>query len=465
MADLTGGITRRRRGELDDGQRTALYDLYWSLYMGDQLFEAPREDERPLVINYIRVMINKIAAYLMGRSPSYRVTRVGEATEQSATEKYLQRCSLANNLPALDLEQAIGAAVLGDGAYTIRWDKGLGLPRVTAVDPGQLAVRYRTDDLRTPLAVTQTYHAYKDELPATWAAILPGELPPEAQIRIIERWTAIHWIVDIGGHGTIEGDHPWKQPPYLIFPNARLPGEYWGLSDVEDLITIQRQLNSRISDLDLLLSLTGAPVTVIEGVTDSSNIKIGPGAKWDLPEKAKAYVLNLLEQGVVDSHLAYINLLFRALHDISESPRTSFGDTAGQGATSGAALLIELQPLVHKLERRRQTWNDTLIRRAELLITMGRIEGYPGLLDPAELEISLDWPPVLPQDRTELVQQETALVGSKIHSRRTASKQLGDNDPDAEQRQVETEQAAEAAREQEIAAARGPLGFANGKGA
>jgi hypothetical protein len=42
------------------------------------------------------------------------------------------------------------------------------------------------------------------------------------------------------------------------------------------------------------------------------------------------------------------------------------------------------------------------------------------------------WPPILPSDRTELVQQETALVQAGIHSRRRAMDLLGEGDADAE---------------------------------
>jgi hypothetical protein len=48
------------------------------------------------------------------------------------------------------------------------------------------------------------------------------------------------------------------------------------------------------------------------------------------------------------------------------------------------------------------------------------------------LTVDIHWGPVLPQDRGRLVQEEVALVGAGVHSRRTAGDLLGVVDPDAE---------------------------------
>ena len=55
--------------------------------------------------------------------------------------------------------------------------------------------------------------------------------------------------------------------------------------------------------------------------------------------------------------------------------------------------------------------------------------------------IRVVWPPILPSDRTELVQQETALVAAQIHSRRRAMDLLGEGDSDAEWKKVLAEEA------------------------
>jgi hypothetical protein len=41
-----------------------------------------------------------------------------------------------------------------------------------------------------------------------------------------------------------------------------------------------------------------------------------------VPEKAKAYLLDLLQGGGIALHTDYIDLVYRALHDLGESPRS-----------------------------------------------------------------------------------------------------------------------------------------------
>jgi hypothetical protein len=173
---------------------------------------------------------------------------------------------------------------------------------------------------------------------------------------------------------------------------------------------------------------------------------VGPGRLWELPKDARAYLLDLLSGGGVGLHIEYINLLYRAMHDLAEMPRTAFGDGSGT-ARSGVALEVELQPMLQKIARKRAIWTVALRERANMILKLHALHG-----DEAAAEVSapagryaLDivWPPILPSDRTELVQQETALVQANIHSHRRAMDMLGEGDSEAEWNRVleETEQA------------------------
>ncbi|HET7093247.1 MAG TPA: phage portal protein, partial [Thermomicrobiales bacterium] len=162
------------------------------------------------------------------------------------------------------------------------------------------------------------------------------------------------------------------------------------------------------------------------------------GAKWELPEGAKAYLLDLLSGGGVGLHVQYVDLLYRALHDLSETPRTAFGD-AGRNL-SGAALEVEIQPLVQKVGRKRRQWEAFhRARNARLLDLLERFGGEPlaGLRRTETI-----WPPILPSDVTEAVRNATQLVAGGIQSRRTAAVALGNDDPEREWANVLAEMAA-----------------------
>jgi hypothetical protein len=117
------------------------------------------------------------------------------------------------------------------------------------------------------------------------------------------------------------------------------------------MIEPQRELNRAISQLSRILELSGNPIAVLENVEEAEDISVKPGAVWNIPEEAKAYLLDLLQGGSVGLHINYIDLLYRTLHDIAETPRAAFGGTSRD--MSGVAMELELQPLLQKVWRKR----------------------------------------------------------------------------------------------------------------
>lgn len=210
-------------------------------------------------------------------------------------------------------------------------------------------------------------------------------------------------------------------------PNLREPKKFWGVSDIPPLIEAARELNRALSQLSLILELSGNPIAVLENIEEAQDIAVQPGAVWTLPEKARAYLLDLLQGGGIKLHVDYIDLLYRALHDLSEAPRTAFGDNR-QGL-SGIALEMELYPLLQKVKRKRLIRTAAYKRRNEMILKIW--EQMTGeRFDPCRARII--WGVVLPQDRGRQVRDEEILVASGIHSRRRAMEELGVQDPEAE---------------------------------
>ena len=177
-----------------------------------------------------------------------------------------------------------------------------------------------------------------------------------------------------------------------------------------------------------ILDLSGAPIAVLENVDGSDGISVGPGAKWELPEGSKAYLLDLLAGNGVDLHIKYIDELRTALHDLAETPRTAFGE-AGR-AIAGAALQVELQPLVQKVKRKRRGLASLYRRRnAMVLDLMERFGAAPigGLRRTVPV-----WPPILPSDHEAEARVGVQLVNARVRSRRSVAADLGEEDPDGE---------------------------------
>ena len=69
-----------------------------------------------------------------------------------------------------------------------------------------------------------------------------------------------------------------------------------------------------------------------------------------------------------ENHLEYIDLLYRTMHDVAESPRAAFGGV--EGDLSGVALEIELHPLLQKIKRKRTIRTAAYNRRSEMALKL-----------------------------------------------------------------------------------------------
>lgn len=413
----------------DDQHRFARYAEALAFYEGEQWQGKRRRGETRLTFNYARTLVRKIAAYVFPAPVTFSVPSHGDESVANRAEQRLTDAITENDLARLDVELCIEASVLGDAALKVTWDTTRQVPVIVAVDPATVVAWWATDNPRNVDRVAQAYGMTGAALGRAFGSTLDTRgLAPTQCYPVIEDWTAERWTVEVAGQRVRDEANPYGWIPYVIAPNNPRPHAFWGESDLVDLVDICRELNGRMSVLAKVLELSGAPITVLENVDGSEGITVGPGAKWELPEGAKAYLLDLLGGGGVGVHIEYLNMLYRVLHDLSETPRTAFGDSGR--AVSGAALEVEVQPLVQRVRRKRAAWDAVFRQRnARILDLLERFGGHDlgGLRRTATI-----WPSVLPSDTDSAVRNAAQLVASGIQSRRTAVASLGNDDPDGE---------------------------------
>lgn len=435
-----------------DGNRWSRYRRYLDFYNGRQWEERPRPGERRISVNYARVFVLKGTSYLWGKGATFSLLPNGEGVEAEKLarqcEEYLREVWHDNGLALLDFDAAVDAAVLGDGAFKVtlqpkgdtgpldlQLDSGTNDTRrvvVAACDVLGIAAKWRGDDMRRLLSVTETWRTTRFEAEELFGAGAVAKLDlgrgvkDDTLLTVREYWDDARFEVVINNQTVREQANPYGFVPYIIFPNQRRPRQFWGESDLVDIMQLNSELNVRVSTLSQILQLSGNPILVLENVEDANGLRVGPGAVWAMPENSKAYLLDLLKDGGLGLHIQYIEALYRMLHDLSEMPRSSFGDHGSQGAgggghSSGVALELMLQPLVQKIVRKRQIWNEVLDRRNRMILKLAGLPIH---------RTHIEWPAVLPKDRAQLVTDEVALVGANIHSRELAATNLGDEQPD-----------------------------------
>jgi hypothetical protein len=337
-------------------------------------------------------------------------------------EAALYRVYADNNLEQLDLETEIDCAVLGDACYKVIWDAAEKRVRVTSPDVQGIYVWWLGDDTSRVWRVASRYTLSAEE------AELLYQVKPKGRTAIVaELWTVESFELYLDNILVESKPNPYGFIPFIIYPNLREPKKFWGLSDLPQVMESQRELNRAMSQLSRILELSGNPIAVLENVEESEDIAIRPGAVWNIPEDAKAYLLDLLQGGGVNLHISYIDLLYRTLHDISESPRSAFGGT--ERDLSGVALQIELHPLLQKVRRKRIIRTAAYNRRNEMILKL--LEKYRGE-DFSQNHLRVVWSPVLPQDIARQVQNEQVMVQTGLHSRRRAMDEIGIRDPESE---------------------------------
>jgi len=408
-----------------DNARLRRYRELLDIFQGLQWQGRERPGEKRLTFNYARVVIDKLTSYLMS-GMKIIVDPAGDTAEAAEkarrAETLLRRVYEDNGLEQLDYESEVDCAVLGDGCYKVVRDVEHGGVRITAPDVQGIYVWGKGDDAGRVRRVASRYQLDIEEARLLYPVKSKGKA-----VTVVELWTERDYELWTDDALVERKPNPYGFIPFIIFPNLREPKRTWGISDLEQIIEPQREFNRAMSQLSRILELSGNPIAVLENVESSEDIAVRPGAVWNVPEDAKAYLLDLLQGGGVSLHIDYINLLYRALHDVSESPRAAFGGT--ERDLSGVALEIEMQPLLQKVSRKRAVRTAVYTRRAQMALRL--LEQYKGE-DFSGCRVRVVWGPVLPRDTARVAANEQTLVQGGIHSRRTAMDELGVPDPEKE---------------------------------
>jgi hypothetical protein len=408
-----------------DIDRLRGYRELLDFYHGRQWEGRERWGEKRLTFNYTKVFIDKVTSYLMS-GINFAVDAASDSDEARAkarsAEAALRQVYEDNNLEQLDLDTEIDCAILGDASYKVIWDGEAKRVRVTAPDVQGIYAWWLGDDTSRIWRVASKYSLSAEE-----SEFLYQVKPKGKTATVVELWTDTEFELYLDDTLLEKKPNPYGFIPFVIYPNLREPKRFWGISDLSQIMESQRELNRAMSQLSRILELSGNPIAVLENVEEAEDIAVKPGAVWTIPEDAKAYLLDLLQGGGVRLHIDYINLLYRTMHDIAESPRAAFGGT--ERDLSGVALEIELNPLLQKVRRKRIIRTAVYNRRNRMILNL--LEKYRGESF-GDNRLRIIWSPILPQDLSRLVSSEQTLVQSGIHSRRGAMEEVGIEDPENE---------------------------------
>ncbi|MHC4186711.1 MAG: phage portal protein [Planctomycetota bacterium] len=159
--------------------------------------------------------------------------------------------------------------------------------------------------------------------------------------------------------------------PVVHIQNIAQPYYYEGLSDVEPLMGLQDELNTRLSDRANRITFQSFKMYLGKGIEGFEDRPVSPGRMWytDNPE---ANIEEFGGDGDCPSENNHINEIREALDKTSGISPLAAGILRGKvgNLTSAVALKLTLMGMLSKTERKRYTYGDGLKKICRMILKM-----------------------------------------------------------------------------------------------
>jgi hypothetical protein len=230
-----------------------------------------------------------------------------------------------------------------------------------------------------------------------------------------EVWEADRLRTFAGETVTADAGNPLGFVPVVGFINqtdaagAAIAG--LGISDVEPLLPLQDELNTRLSDRANRVTLQSFRMYLGKGIEDFTKRPVGPGQMWST-ENPDASIAAFGGDSETPSEAAHINEIREALDKISGVTPVAAGLLRGKvgNLTSAVALRVTLIALLARVERKRAGLALTLsaaVRRVLEILDRAGIEKSA----PEDRGIEITWPSAIPENMSERLKEAQMKVG------------------------------------------------------
>jgi hypothetical protein len=252
-----------------------------------------------------------------------------------------------------------------------------------------------------------------------------------------------------------EGENRLGLVPFVRYENAADPAAGTrvgpagsaaidaGLGDVEPLIGMQDELNTRLSDRAYRVTMSSFRMYLGKGIEDFIKRPVGPGQMWgtDNPDAAiEAFGGDM----ATPSEEAHINEVREALDKISGVSPVAAGLIRGKlgNLTSAIALRLTLMALLARTERKRAVLTEVLAAVVRMTL---EVLDQAGVVKTAAEDrgIDVNWPTALPESDMDRLTEAQAKLALGV-PREVVLKELGYGELVSE-RQIKPAPAAEVA--------------------
>ncbi len=196
--------------------------------------------------------------------------------------------------------------------------------------------------------------------------------------------------------------------PVVHIQNLSQPLRYAGLSEVEPLVALQDELNTRLSDRANRVTMQSFRMWLGKGVDGFLDRPVGPGQMW-LTDNPAATIESFGGDASSPSEEAHITELRAALDKASGVNPAAAGHLQNRvgNLTSENALRVSLMGTVAKTKRKRVTYGAGIRQLCDLILQ--GLDAY-GVYrtDPQERGVDVVWADPMPPDETRRIQDALA---------------------------------------------------------
>lgn len=294
-----------------------------------------------------------------------------------------------------------------------RWARELaGLVTIEVVDPRRGFAVTDPSDYRKILAYIVHYEHEQNRVePAGWwerasGAVVGSAKPPRraraSKTRII---APAAWQQYESEKLTAAGETPWTggRVPVAHIQNIAEPWKWAGLGEVEPLMALQDELNTRLSDRANRVTMQSFRMYLAKGVDGFEKTPIAPGQVWTT-DNMDASIQAFGGDASSPSEDAHIQQIREAMDKVSGVPPVAGGVVQGRigNLSSANALRVTLMSVLAKTARKRVTYGRGIQEVCGLVLAA---LDHAGLLKTraADRGVAIEWPDPLPVDDREKV--------------------------------------------------------------
>lgn len=250
-----------------------------------------------------------------------------------------------------------------------------------------------------------------------------ARIPPDL-VQVVELITPDRWLRLEDGRPVAAGPNSLGRVPLVHIQNTAAPFEYSGASDVEPLIPLQDELNTRLSDRAHRIALQSFKMYLAVGLEHFTDQPVAPGRMW-MTDNGDAHVQEFGGDATCPSEEAHIADVREALDKTSGVTPIAAGAIKNRigRLTSAAALRVTLLALLSKTDKKRALYGAGIRAMCDLALAWLDAAGlFPTAPDERRTELS--WPSPLPENEIEKLQEAELKLRLGV-DRHTVLEELG----------------------------------------